>query len=196
MHLNPSAARSLEEGLEETLIVHRLRVPETLRRTLANTNLIESAFSVVETVCRNVKRWRPGDQAERWVGSGLLFAESKFRRVRGLSGDPSHGGTSVVASFEPSCASCSGRLRCFQRVTTFNEVPGNLSEGRINIQAGGKPDCDQQRDQFIPGQAHGSSIKGGPVCAPAFIELAISKETAIKTLPLTKSLTACSSCRD
>jgi len=83
MHLNPSAARSLEEGLEETLTVHRLGVPETLRRTLANTNLIESAFSVVETVCRNVKRWRPGDQAERWVGSGLLFAESKFRRVRG-----------------------------------------------------------------------------------------------------------------
>jgi len=83
MHLNPSAARSLEEGLEETLTVHRLGVPETLRRTLASTNLIESAFSVVETVCRNVKRWRPGDQAERWVGSGLLFAESKFRRVRG-----------------------------------------------------------------------------------------------------------------
>ena len=83
MHLNPSSARSLEEGLEETLTVHRLRVPETLRRTLASTNLIESVFSVVETVCRNVKRWRPGDQAERWVGSGLLFAESKFRRVRG-----------------------------------------------------------------------------------------------------------------
>jgi putative transposase len=83
MDLNPSAARSLEEGLEETLTVHRLQVPELLRRTLASTNLIESAFSVVETVCRNVKRWRRGDQAERWVGSGLLFAESKFRRVRG-----------------------------------------------------------------------------------------------------------------
>jgi len=83
MHLNPSAARSLEEGLEETLTVHRLRVPETLRRSLVSTNLIESAFSVVEPVCRNVKRWRPGDQAQRWVGSGLLFAESKFRRVRG-----------------------------------------------------------------------------------------------------------------
>ncbi len=83
MDLNPSAARSLEEGLEETLTVHRLRVPELLRRTLASTKLIESAFSVVETVCWNVKRWRPGDQAERWVGSGLLFAESRFRRVRG-----------------------------------------------------------------------------------------------------------------
>ena len=26
-----------------------------------------SAFSIVETVCRNVKRWRPGDQIERWA---------------------------------------------------------------------------------------------------------------------------------
>lgn len=83
MDLNPSAARSLEEGLEETLTVHRLRVPLKLRRTLASTNVIESAFSIVETVCRNVKRWHGGDQMERWVGSGLLVAERKFRKVRG-----------------------------------------------------------------------------------------------------------------
>lgn len=81
--LNPSAARSLAEGLEETLTVHRLRVPALLRKTLASTNVIESAFSVVETVCRKVKRWRKGDHLERWVASGLLVAERKFRRVRG-----------------------------------------------------------------------------------------------------------------
>jgi len=62
MEINPSAARSLEEGLEETLTVHQFRVPEQLRRTLAATNVIESAFSIVETACRNVKRWQPGDQ--------------------------------------------------------------------------------------------------------------------------------------
>ena len=83
MDLNPSAARSLEEGMEETLTVHKLRVPDQLRRTLCCTNVIESAFSIVETVCRNVKRWRPGDQIERWVGSGLLVAERQFRRVVG-----------------------------------------------------------------------------------------------------------------
>ncbi len=83
MDLNPSAARSLEEGMEETLTVHRLRVPDQLRRTLSCTNVIESAFSIVETVCRNVKRWRPGDQIERWVGSGLLVAERQFRKVIG-----------------------------------------------------------------------------------------------------------------
>ena len=83
MDLNPSAARSLEEGMEETLTVHKLRVPEQLRRSLCCTNVIESAFSIVETVCRNVKRWRPGDQIERWVGSGLLVAERQFRKVIG-----------------------------------------------------------------------------------------------------------------
>ena len=76
MDLNPSAARSLEEGMEETLTVHKLRVPDQLRRTLASTNVIESAFSIVETVCRNVKRWRDGGCATPalWVGGiGLLF---------------------------------------------------------------------------------------------------------------------------
>jgi transposase-like protein len=84
MHLNPSAARSLQEGLEETLTVHKLQVPDQLRRTLCCTNVIESAFSIVETVCRNVKRWRDGDQIERWVGSGLLVAEQQFRKVIGF----------------------------------------------------------------------------------------------------------------
>jgi transposase-like protein len=89
MELNPSAARSLEEGMEETLTVHRLRVPMQLRRTLASTNVIESAFSIVETVCRNVKRWRAGDHIERWVGSGLLVAERQFRKVQGYREIPS-----------------------------------------------------------------------------------------------------------
>jgi transposase-like protein len=88
MHLNPSAARSLAEGLEETLTVHRLHVPQQLRMTLASTNVIESAFSIVETVCRNVKRWHGGDQRERWIGSGLLIAEKQFRRVRGCKQIP------------------------------------------------------------------------------------------------------------
>ena len=83
MDINPSAARSLEEGMEETLTVHRLRVPEQLRRTLSSTNVIESAFSIVETVCRNVKRWRQGDHIERWIASGLLVAERQFRKVIG-----------------------------------------------------------------------------------------------------------------
>jgi transposase-like protein len=83
MDLNPSAARSLGEGMEETLTVHRLRLPIQLRKTMASTNVIESAFSIVERVCKNVKRWHGGDQRERWVGSGLLVAENQFRRITG-----------------------------------------------------------------------------------------------------------------
>jgi putative transposase len=88
MDLNPSAARSLAEGMEETLTVHRLHLPMQLRKTMASTNVIESAFSTVERVCRNVKRWHGGDQRERWVGSGLLVAEKQFRRVQGYKQIP------------------------------------------------------------------------------------------------------------
>ena len=88
MDLNPSAARSLGEGMEETLTVHRLHLPLQLRKTMASTNVIESAFSIVEQVCKNVKRWHGGDQRERWVGSGLLVAENQFRRVTGYKQIP------------------------------------------------------------------------------------------------------------
>jgi transposase-like protein len=100
MHLNPSAARSLAEGLEETLTVHKLEVPQQLRMTLASTNVIESAFSIVETVCRNVKRWHAGDQRERWIGSGLLIAEKQFRRVRGYKQIPTL--IRILDTFKPS----------------------------------------------------------------------------------------------
>ena len=81
--INPSAARSLEEGLEETLTVHRLGVGTLLRQTLASSNPIESCFSIVEKVARNVKRWRAGNHALRWTATGLLEAEKKFRKGKG-----------------------------------------------------------------------------------------------------------------
>jgi putative transposase len=81
--ISPAAAASLEEGLEETLTVVRLGVPELLRKTLATTNPIESAFSVAESVTRRVKRWRDGDMRERWCVAGLLDAERRFNRVKG-----------------------------------------------------------------------------------------------------------------
>ena len=88
MDLNPSAARSLGEGMEETLTVHRLHVPMQPRKTLASTKVIESAFSIVEQVCKNVKRWHGGDQRDRWVGSGLLVAQKQFRCVTGYKQIP------------------------------------------------------------------------------------------------------------
>lgn len=81
--INPSAARSLEEGREETLTLHRLGVSTLLRRSLATTNLIESCLSTVRHVARNVKRWQGGDHIARWTAAGLLEAEKKFRKVKG-----------------------------------------------------------------------------------------------------------------
>jgi putative transposase len=63
--INPSAARSLEKGLEETLTVHRLGVGAVLRRKLGTTNPIESCLSTVQRVARNVKRWHEGNQPLR-----------------------------------------------------------------------------------------------------------------------------------
>jgi transposase-like protein len=81
--ISPAAAASLEEGLEETLTVVRLGLPELLRKTLSTTNPIESAFSVAESVTRRVKRWRDGDMRQRWCVAGLLDAESRFNHIKG-----------------------------------------------------------------------------------------------------------------
>jgi transposase-like protein len=81
--INPSAARSLEEGMDETLTLHRLGVGTLLRRSLSTTNIIESCLSTVRHVARNVKRWQGGDHIARWTAAGLLEAEKKFRKVKG-----------------------------------------------------------------------------------------------------------------
>jgi transposase-like protein len=82
--INESAALSLEEGLEETLAVHRLQLPEILRKSFSTSNMIESAFSQGSTVMRNVKRWSNNNQIQRWVATSLLQSENKFRRIRGF----------------------------------------------------------------------------------------------------------------
>ncbi len=82
-NLNPSAARSLEEGMEETLTLDRLGVSALLRRTLRSTNVIESCLSTVRHVARHVKHWQGGDHIARWTAAGLLEAEKKFRKVKG-----------------------------------------------------------------------------------------------------------------
>jgi putative transposase len=55
---------------------------------MAGTNVIESAFSIVEQVCKNVKGCHGGDERERWVGSGLMVAEKQFRRIKGYKWIP------------------------------------------------------------------------------------------------------------
>jgi len=81
--LNPSAAASLKEGLEETLTVHKLGITGLLRKTLSTTNPIEACFSVTRTITGRVKRWRGGDMVQRWAVAALLRAENRFNRVKG-----------------------------------------------------------------------------------------------------------------
>lgn len=80
--INQAAAKSLEEGFEETLTVNRLSLPENLRRTFSSTNTIESCFSLADDLCRNVKHWRDANMAWRWAGTVLLEVEKRFHRVR------------------------------------------------------------------------------------------------------------------
>jgi len=86
--LNPSAARSLEEGLEETLTLHRLGVAEALRISFKSTNIIESSLSRVEQISGRVKRWCGGDHLQRWTGKALLIAEESWRKVKGWQSMP------------------------------------------------------------------------------------------------------------
>lgn len=85
---HPDAAASLREGLEETVTVQRLAISGLLRKTLSTTNAIESAFDIVRDRTRNVKHWQNGSMVKRWVGAGLLEAETRFRRIKGYRDMP------------------------------------------------------------------------------------------------------------
>jgi len=82
--ISPTAARSLEEGLQETLTLQKLHINQTLARTFSSTNMIESCFSQVETITARVKHWRDGAMVVRWAAAALLFAERRFRRINGV----------------------------------------------------------------------------------------------------------------
>jgi putative transposase len=80
---HPDAAGSLREGLDQTLTVLTLELPETLARTLRSTNAIESMIGICRDHARNVKRWRDGDMVRRWCAAGMIEAGKQFRRIKG-----------------------------------------------------------------------------------------------------------------
>jgi putative transposase len=79
-----SAAESLREGLDETLTVLGLNLPQSLRRTFSTTNPIENMNGTIRKVSRNVKRWHGESMIQRWVALAPAQAERKFRRVKGF----------------------------------------------------------------------------------------------------------------
>ena len=87
--INMQAAASLEEGFEETLTLHRLKVPEVLWQHFATTNIIESLFAHPRRIMRNVKRWRANtNQASRWIATGLIHSERRMRSIKGCKSMP------------------------------------------------------------------------------------------------------------
>ena len=83
---HPGAAGSLEEGLDETLTVMRLGLPEWLERTLVTTNAIENLIGSVRALGRRVRRWRDGQMILRWTTAAIIDAATRFRKLRGHGG--------------------------------------------------------------------------------------------------------------
>lgn len=82
--LNASAVNSLEEGLEETLTLHRLGLFNDLGKSFKTTNCIESIMSLVGQRTDKVDYWKNSSQKQRWVASALLMIEPSLRRVQGF----------------------------------------------------------------------------------------------------------------
>lgn len=83
--MNQSAAKSLDEGFEETLTLHRLGLAKELGLSFATTNVIESIQAHIGRLTDHVDRYRNSEQKQRWVGAALMEIEPRLRRVRGKS---------------------------------------------------------------------------------------------------------------
>lgn len=81
---NQQAKDSLDEAGAQLLTLLELEVPNTLNRSLLSTNSIENLFKNLRRHMGKVCRWREqGDQADRWLASGLMLASQGFRKVSG-----------------------------------------------------------------------------------------------------------------
>jgi len=81
--VNQSAVASLDEGLEETLTLHRLGVFPLVGRSLKTTNVIESVNAQAEQRCGRVDHWKNSNQKHRWLAAALLDIEPRLRRLLG-----------------------------------------------------------------------------------------------------------------
>lgn len=82
--INESAVKSLDEGLEETLCLHRLGLFEQLGISLKTTNCIESLNSQLEQYTKRVSYWKNSNQRQRWVATALLEIEPSLRKIKGF----------------------------------------------------------------------------------------------------------------
>jgi transposase-like protein len=84
LHLiNQSAVNSLDEGLEETLTLHRLGLFRELGISFKTTNCIESLMALIGQKTNKVDYWKNSDQKHRWLAAALLDIEPRLRKVKG-----------------------------------------------------------------------------------------------------------------
>lgn len=81
--LNESALASLDEGLEETLTIHRLQMFPKIGISFKTTNCLENVNKHLGRLTDRVDRWRTSDQKRRWIACALLIIEPKLRWVKG-----------------------------------------------------------------------------------------------------------------
>ena len=74
--INASAPNSLEEGLEETLNLHRLGLMPQLNQSFRTINCIESLNAMVAQRTRNLKRYQ-------WLAAAPLDIQPRLRRIKG-----------------------------------------------------------------------------------------------------------------
>jgi len=81
--VNESALASLNEGLEDTLTLHRIGLFKELGASFKTTNCIESLNSQVARLTRRVSRWTNSNQMHRWLATALLDIEKRLNKVKG-----------------------------------------------------------------------------------------------------------------
>jgi len=79
--INRSAARSLDEALDEILTLHRLGINITFARSFATTNCIENVNSQIRKYVGRVKNWSLSNERYRWIAVALLEGEQRMRKV-------------------------------------------------------------------------------------------------------------------
>jgi transposase-like protein len=79
--INISAARSLNEALDEILTLHKLKMNDKIWRSFNTTNPIENLNSQLEKYLRKVKYWKNSKMRYRWIAAGLLEIEQKMNKI-------------------------------------------------------------------------------------------------------------------
>jgi putative transposase len=78
--INYTAARSLREGMEETLTLHKLGFAE-LGNSLTTSNTIENINHLIGKHIGRVKYWKNPYMKMRWLAASLLMIEKRLRRI-------------------------------------------------------------------------------------------------------------------